>query len=498
MLRIVRIVLSLVMGVALTLTLLGVARLHLPFHCQLIPALLSGSLLAVVGILLLTLLTGRAYCSVLCPLGLWQDVVARLSRLVRGRHSRAVLWMPSRRVQLCLRTGVLLLVLASAVFGIGRLWVYLDPYSAYSRMVAQLPHLGLNVGDLSVRDRAHTVSTLNLGQVAVAAVTGIVTAGCAWVGGRLYCNTLCPVGAALGLLSRVAPGRVRIDAERCTRCTRCARSCKAGCIDLSGDRPRVHTDACVDCFDCLGQCRNGALSYRFSWHAQPQAALATPAPTDADAPADVTRRRFLTTTATAVATIPLLKAQRIIYETTTGERWEKKIHTTMPDGRPAADRFWAIMPPATVSRDRFLSHCTACQACVGQCPEHILKPALHEYGVEGFMAPTVSYENGRCRPDCNRCAEVCPTGAIQLLPLAQKRKDKMGWANFNSQHCVTQTDDVECGICARRCPHKAITLVEKNGHKVPRVNVALCTGCGACEYYCPSRPKAIYVEGLMF
>jgi NAD-dependent dihydropyrimidine dehydrogenase PreA subunit len=408
-------------------------------------------------------------------------------------------------VQWILRLVVLTLVVISALCGIGRLAVYLDPYSAYSRMVTQLVHAGLNTGDLFTADRAETVSGLNWGLIAVAVVTAVITAGSAWVGGRLYCNTLCPVGTALGLLSRLSWLRVRIDADRCTRCGRCVRACKGACIDLSGDRPTVHTDACVDCFDCLGQCPNQAL--KFSAHggmhhgasAHPDGLTPANAGENQDTtPEDPARRRFLTTTGALLAAIPVARAQHILYETTTGERWEKKIHTTMPDGSPAASRFWAIMPPSTVSRERFLSHCTACQACVAQCPEHILKPALKEYGAEGFMAPTVSYENGRCRPDCNRCAEACPTGAIRLLPLAQKRRDKMGWANFNSRNCVTQTDDVECGLCARRCPHRAITLIEKNGHKVPRVNVALCTGCGACEYYCPARPKAIYVEGLMY
>ncbi len=481
MLRIFRIVLSLLFGSILTLTLLGVAHLFFPIHWQLLPALMAGALGTVAVLAVVTLLTGRIYCSTVCPMGLWQDFVGHFSHL-RLR--------PRRRWQWVVRCAVLVLVAASAFWGVGRLWVYLDPYSAFSRIVTQAVHCGWTGGDLFLSDRDGMVSGLNRPLIMVAALTAIVFTGCAWMGGRLYCNLICPVGTVLGLLSRCAWLRVRIDADRCVRCGRCARMCKGGCIDLSGSTPRVHVDACVDCFDCLKVCPHGAIRYGRKGPVKDE--------TETSKSGDISRRRFLTTTASAVVAVPLLRAQRILFETTQGERWEKKIFTTMPDGSPAAERFWAIMPPATVARDRFLSRCTACQACVAQCPEHILKPALKEYGAEGFMAPTVSYENGWCRPDCNRCAEVCPTGAIRLLPLAQKRQDKMGWANFNSRTCITQTDGVECGICARRCPHKAITLVEKNGRKVPRVQVARCTGCGACEYYCPARPKAVYVEGLMF
>lgn len=183
-----------------------------------------------------------------------------------------------------------------------------------------------------------------------------------------------------------------------------------------------------------------------------------------------------------------------------GDKFEKQIRTQMPDGSPAAARLYPILPPTTRVYAEFLSACTACGKCIDVCPEHILKTAEKEYEVYGIHDArgkvTVSFELGFCRHNCHRCADVCPTGAITLLEPAEKRAVRMGWAQFNSRTCITQTDHVPCDACARHCPQKAIILVEKEGQKIPRINNRLCTGCGACEFYCPARPKAIYVEGI--
>ncbi len=183
-----------------------------------------------------------------------------------------------------------------------------------------------------------------------------------------------------------------------------------------------------------------------------------------------------------------------------GERFEKQIRTQMPDGSPAAARLYPILPPTTLQYPDFLKACTGCGKCIEACPEKILKAAHREYEVydihDAAGKATASFELGYCRPNCHRCAEVCETGAIPLLDLVQKRAVRTGWAQFNSRTCITRTDHVPCDACIRHCPHKAITPVEKNGLKIPHINTRLCTGCGACEFYCPARPKAIYVEGL--
>ena len=117
------------------------------------------------------------------------------------------------------------------------------------------------------------------------------------------------------------------------------------------------------------------------------------------------------------------------------------------------------------------------------------------------MQPESSYERGYCRPECTKCSEVCPAGAILRITAAEKSSIQVGHAVWVRQNCVPLTDGVECGNCARHCPAGAITMVPSDAAnpaspKVPVVNDERCIGCGACENLCPARPfSAIYVEG---
>ena len=118
-----------------------------------------------------------------------------------------------------------------------------------------------------------------------------------------------------------------------------------------------------------------------------------------------------------------------------------------------------------------------------------------------LMMPTMSYERGYCRPECTRCSEVCPTGAILPIKREDKSSTQIGHAVWIKKNCVPLTDGVECGNCARHCPVGAIEMVpsdpdDEESPSVPAVNEARCIGCGACENLCPARPfSAIYVEG---
>lgn len=506
MFRKLRIVISSIFFIFLTLSLLGVIQVSFFSDLQLLPAIIAINVGVVAFWIILTLLLGRSYCSIVCPLGFWQDIVDRFSRLFYknkkyyyGRYFIIVRY-------LFLIIGILAYLLScSLVISL------LDPYSAYAQVVHQIIRpLWIPVHNFIATFNEQTGWWMQYQDFLVHSCAALliaigilfVVSVCAWFGGRLFCNIFCPVGTILGFISRWSLLEIKIDKSHCSTCEKCVVNCKAACFSEAN----VESSRCVMCFNCMDQCPHGAISLGLRWSRflrsnnkknNPNKSYEVDIATKSSNLKDEGRRQFLLSSFTLLASASVAKAQ-IAYETTQGERWEKKIRTFMPDGRVAAERFWAIMPPATISRERFHQHCTNCHLCIVHCPEKILKPAVDEYGLQGFMQPTVSFENGWCRPDCKVCSEMCPTDAIRPLSIEEKRVEKLGWANFNSRTCVTQTDDVDCDACQRHCPNRAIIMVEKNGHKVPRINVSKCTGCGACEHYCPASPKAIYVEGLLY
>ena len=162
------------------------------------------------------------------------------------------------------------------------------------------------------------------------------------------------------------------------------------------------------------------------------------------------------------------------------------------------ERQTPLTPPGSLSFKNLSTRCTGCQLCVSECPNQVLRPSgdlMH------LMQPTMSYEHGYCRPECTRCSEVCPAGAILKIDQDEKTSIQIGHAVWIKKNCVVLTDEVECGNCARHCPSGAIEMVQldpndEESPMVPAINEAACIGCGACEYVCPSRPfSAIFVEG---
>ena len=242
--------------------------------------------------------------------------------------------------------------------------------------------------------------------------------------------------------------------------------------------------------NCLDVCRKNALSYAPVWKAKKQE-------TDRPAAEDKTnlsRRRALSTTA-LVLMGGALKAQ------------EKKVEEVemKRDGglapikeRKEQERLTPIVPPGAQSIRNMRQHCTACQLCVSVCPSHVLRPSG---GLMTLMQPEMSYERGYCRPECTKCSEVCPAGAILPITKEDKSSVQIGHAVWVKANCVPITDGVECGNCSRHCPTNAIEMVasdpaDPKSLKIPAINVERCIGCGACENLCPSRPlTAIYVEG---
>ena len=493
MLRRIRTILALVVFVLITLLFLDVTgTLHKYFgwlaSIQFWPALLALHVGVVALLVVLTLVFGRIYCSVICPLGVMQDIISRLHGIRkknRFTYSKEKRW---------LRYGVLVVFVASALAGVNAVVSLLAPYSSYGRIASSLMKPVYETGNnvlAAIAERFDSYAFYSvdiwmksLPTLIIASVTLVVIAVLAWRGGRTYCNTVCPVGTILSFLARFSWLKVRIDGSKCVNCGLCTKNCKASAIDFKNHK--IDYSRCVVCGDCIDKCNKGAISLSHSLPRRDEQRQASQSfPTGGVEGAG--RRSFLL--GLAVASTAAALAQE-----------KKKVDGGLAaiEDKIAPKRLTPLTPPGSLSAQHFAQHCTACQLCVSTCPNGVLRPST---GLSTFMQPTMSYERGYCRPECTKCGEVCPTGAIKPITRAQKSAMQIGHAVWIKKNCVPLTDGVECGNCARHCPTGAITMVpldpnDEHSLKIPAVNEARCIGCGACENLCPARPfSAIYVEG---
>ena len=458
---------------------------------QFLPALLAVNAGVVALLVLLTLLAGRVYCSVICPLGVMQDIVSWIS----GRRKKKKYRFSYSPEVKGLRYGVLGLFVIALIAGVGSFVALLAPYSSYGRIATNLFAPVYRWGNNLLAyfaERADSyafyeteVWLKSLPTFLIAAVTFVVLITLAWRNGRTYCNTICPVGTVLGFFSRFSLFRPVIDAEKCKNCSLCSRGCKAACIDYKNHR--IDYSRCVACMDCIDTCKHDALRLEYRWKKTNKTATDKPAQTVTSEQIDTARRSFLSATAVLAAT-SVVKAQ------------EKKVDGGLAviEDKKIPVRATPIVPPGAWSARHFARHCTACQLCVSACPNNVLRPSTEP---ARLMQPEVSYERGYCRPECTRCSDVCPAGAIRPIAIEEKSSTRIGHAVWIRKNCIPLTDGVECGNCARHCPSGAILMVpsdsdDVNSVRIPVVNAERCIGCGACENLCPARPfSAIYVEG---
>lgn len=565
MLRIIRITLAAICFVAVTLLFLDfTGTLHLWFgwlaKIQFLPAVLALNFVVIVILLVLTLLFGRIYCSVICPLGIFQDCVSNLSSRRKGKKAR---FSYSKEIK-WLRYGVLVLFVIALVAGLNALVALLAPYSAYGRMVQSLLAPVWQWGNnllawIAERQDSYAFVTKDvwlksLPTLIVAAVTFVVVVVLAWRNGRTYCNTICPVGTTLSFFSRFAMFRPVIDKSKCKSCHACERKCKAACIDV--DNHKIDYSRCVDCFDCIDSCRLGALKYRFAWgrgvgSGSTEAKTPQNAPVGSKMTSDESKNgQNRSSAAPTPVAEPVVRQGSPTAEVTDNGKGVSTIDATSPVAEPveatdkgrraflvggaaviggsllssipmraeeeeikdkkrdggfaevlpkkAPNRKTPITPFGSESVEKFYKHCTACQLCVTVCPNNVLRPSSR---LEHLMQPEMSFEKGYCRPECVKCSEVCPAGAILKITPEEKTEWKVGTAGVDYDLCVVNRDGVSCGNCAHHCPVGAIRMVRKNPNdekspRIPSVNEEKCIGCGACENLCPSRPiSAITVNG---
>ena len=491
MLRKLRILFATISFILITLLFLDFSgALHAWFgwmaKLQLVPAMLASSIVILIAILLITILFGRIYCSVLCPLGVYQDGIARM---VEKRKKNSYHFKKSVKY----RYFIALVFFIWIAFGNTSIANFIEPYSIFGRFASNLfsPIYRLINNVLAYfaeRWDSYTfyhvdvyIKSLPIFIISIAYF--LIITILALVNGRWYCNNICPVGALLGCLSKFSVFKPHFDEEKCISCGLCEKNCRCSAIDAKNHV--IDYSKCVTCFNCISTCKKGAMVYGVNRDKKDKCFADKEDKNDNEG--KTSRKTFIATIAT-LAAASTLKAQEKVVDGGLATIVKKK----------APKREVPLKPAGSVSLDNFSSRCTGCQLCVQNCPNDVLRASSK---LDTFMQPEMSYERGYCRPECTKCSEICPAGAIQKITREQKTSIQIGHAVWIGQNCVPLRDSVECGNCAKHCPSGAITMMpydpdDAASPKIPIINEERCIGCGACEHVCPARPfSAIFVEG---
>ncbi|MHC6203257.1 4Fe-4S dicluster domain-containing protein [Breznakiellaceae bacterium SP9] len=435
----------------------------------------------VLVILALTLICGRLYCSVLCPLGTVQELFWRAGNLLRrkkrgkqvssaGRTAESA--ASTMRGSLPIRKGIVrrgyaappvaryvipLLVAVGVIFSITPLMVIFDPISTFGRGMGALRNLLLSGGA--------TVFML------IIAAPLILILIAALLRGRAFCNW-CPVGVTLGLFSSAAPLGMKVSPS-CVSCGLCEAKCPAGCIDVSAKR--IDSERCVLCFSCTAVCPTGSAAYSV----RGKSAVSGEA-----------RRVFLKGAGKASLVCgaayllgPNLKLLPQPVDTALAN---------LPEGETLP-----ILPPGAKNLIHYTSRCIACHACVASCPAKIITakddphPRL-DYNGEATAA---------CQFNCIECGRVCPTKAITPLSVDEKHRTRIALSTLYFERCVVNTKHESCGACAEVCPTGALTMVAYSEPGIPFLTRPIyderyCIGCGACLAACPAEPRAFTLAAV--
>ena len=472
------------------------------------------------GVIAITMMLGRVWCNWMCPFGILHHIFGNIGN---KRSVKAAIEVNRYRKIYAIKYYILAVMMAMA-----GLWIIPAAWSlpstiskAYqldtgSAFPARFVHaLGRGVANAAEASKA-TNSTLQIGLLDPIALTvrsmttsvlptvHVATEGIytepreywqAWLVGlifmgflvanwwipRFFCRAICPLGALLGVFSRFALWRIDRDPVRCTDCDLCLKSCE-GASDPHKD---LRKSECFVCLNCIEDCPHDALTFRFL----PRKASEIKNP--------------------AVGRRPLLLAGLF------GLLFFKM--TRLSGGVKKNFNKAVIRPPGSVAEDEFLRRCIKCDQCIRVCPTNVLQPALFEAGIEGLWTPIMISKMGWCELNCTLCSQVCPTGAIREISIAEKLgvgpfeakgPIKTGTAFYNQGRCLPWAMDTSCVVCEEVCPVSPKAIFTRNVEvtdrwgailelKRPYIDAEKCIGCGICEHECPVKDDpAVYVTAI--
>ena len=247
----IRIVLSLIfLAEAIVFVALGAsapAHTSIAYRLQVIPSAITASMGATLTWIIATLMLGRVYCSTVCPLGSLQDFAAFSSeKLLRRKKIHS--YKPAKKIRYGILLAYVVLTIMGSMFG-----VLLEPWAWFDGIVGTISPLH-NAGIfLRVTANATFGVVTALAALAVLLAYAILT-------GRDFCNHICPIGTALGLVSTRAALHIEIDPDKCISCLKCEDGCKSSCISVKNRL--VDNTRCVKCFNCVDICPNNAIRYQ--------------------------------------------------------------------------------------------------------------------------------------------------------------------------------------------------------------------------------------------
>ena len=399
-------------------------------------------------ILALTLVCGRLYCSVLCPLGTAQELFWRCGSLLLRKKgiARRGYTSPSRA-----RYAVPLLAGLGMVFSFTPLIVIFDPISTFGRGIVALR------GALSSGLPGGGAEAFTLILVVPMALILLT----AFFRGRAFC-AWCPVGLTLGLFSSAAPLGMRVS-SRCVSCGLCEKKCPAGCIDSK--EKRIDSERCVLCFSCAAVCPTGSAAYGMRGTA---------------AVSGEARRVFLK----GAGKVSLV----------CGAAYLLGPGLKLFPRQAAAGAKLPILPPGAKNLRHYASRCIGCYACAASCPVDILK-------AKSRLRPEMDYTSAACQFNCVECGRVCPSGAITRLSVDEKHRTRVALSTLYFERCIVNTRHESCGACAEVCPTGALTMIPYGESGIPFLTRPVyderyCIGCGACLAACPAEPRAFTLAAV--